>query len=209
MGYFAIACDFALKGATQEELSYVRSIIEENYEKNKDAGGFLPGEGHGSVIMLDSLDDQADYDIGLDLSKNGVITVKSMDSQRVGSISYDLDDRRNLLYQLIIMQIGFKFADVPFKDIMDMFEKGCVFRHIDCSKDDYMSLLTNILGESTQEKTINQNVVFVQLIDPPEVMTVLETDELLNEFGFNTCWIQVITHNDDLYSFKSGVFTLK
>ena len=49
---FAVACDFALKGATQEELSYVRSIIEENYEKNKDAGGFLPGEGHGSPAKV-------------------------------------------------------------------------------------------------------------------------------------------------------------
>ena len=132
-----------------------------------------------------------------------------MYSQRAGSISYDSDDRLNLLYQLVIMQIGFKFADVDFKYIMDIFEKGCIFKYIDCMKDDYMSTLKKMLDESTHDKTINQDAVLVQLIDPPEVMTIIETDDLLNKFGFQNSWIQVITHKDDLSSFKAGVFLLK
>ncbi len=209
MGMLAMGCNFALVGATQEELIFVRNVIDKNRDQFDDGDGFMPNNGPGSVISLESFDSPADYDIGLDFCENRTVRIKSMYSQRVGTVSYDDTDRSNLLYQLVMMQIGFKFADVPFDEIMDILEKGSVFKSIECKDVDYKTSFKQILEGSLKGKDPKTSDILVQMIDPPEVLVILEIDEIIEGSGIQNSQIQIITTMDDSPVFQIGLFISK
>ncbi len=212
MGMWAMGCDFALVGATHEEVEYVQNIIDENRKINS-GDAFAPGSEPGSVIMLDSFDVPADYDIGVDLSENGKASIicmfRSKNFMKQGIISYEEKDRKDLLYQLVIMQIGFKFMDVDFNDIMPIFEKGCTFKYINCQKDDYLSSLGDFITKSGEGGNINQKELLIQMIDPPEVNIFVETDECIESLGIQNGLLQVITIKESSNNFQVGLFITK
>ena len=208
MGMYAMGCNFALVGATQKELEYVQNLINENRKANP-GDHFAPGSEPGSVIMLDSFDTPADYNIGIDLSEDGKVRIKSTYSQRVGFVSYCESDRRSLLYQLVMMQIGYKFMDVPFNEIMDLFEKECAFKYIDCQKEDYLSSAKKIITEAIRGRDIDQIGLFIQWIDSFDLNYISETDDLINDLGIQSFLLQIVSLEDDLTSFQAGIFITK
>ncbi len=212
MGMWAMGCNFALVGATQEELDYVQNLIDENRKANP-GDHFAPGSEPGSVIMLDSFDSSDGYNIGIDLSENGKARIKCMYKSKCFEkewiISYEEQDRRNLLFQLVMMQIGFKFMDVPFDEIMVMFEKGCDFKSIDGQREDYLSSTRSFITERIQGKDINQVGLFIQWVDFTGLNSILETDELIGELGFQSFLHQIIELKDDMTSFQTGIFITK
>ena len=150
--------DVAFKGEKESDRDVVQKIFDE-YSRNSND---LFENNTGNVISIDTLETSNDYDIAFDLSTDGIIRVKY---ESEGIIFYDKEDRLVLLEQLVRMCSGCRIIDADIFEIMDIFEKSCIFRYLKCKKDEFDEKIAYLLNTVLQDLDPKKSAVFLQITD--------------------------------------------
>ena len=199
----AMGCVFVLKGATYEELEYVREVLDDNSKKDY----FDSRSGFGSVISVSSMDEANENGIGFDLSIGNVLQLSTLRKKETCSIGYLETDKKNLLYQLIMLICGNRFVDLDIEDFMQMTVPNCDFTYSECKRENSISTIKEQINKAVSGRKNEEVNVVVQLINP-DLSSILGLDEL-DELNYKNLYYSIVTTDSEEDLCQVAIFTSK
>ena len=194
----AMGVNYALKGATEADISLVRAVVEKCSKEHS----FDDANGLGTVTVVDSLE-TVEYDIGLDISKRG--KVEFYVGNKAGVIEYDEADKDALLRELVLMFSGNVFMDVDMADYMPIFEKGCEFSYIDCQGSELRKGIKNFLDSALN--TIKQETkAFIQITVENSDGSIADIVDVVEGYNNQDLMMQIIDMNSAEDKWRVSLF---
>lgn len=177
--FSAIGIDFVLKGAKEEDILLVQHILD-GYKGKWYFDSTIGNEDGGKVIPSETLELQDGAWVGVDLSENGIIKIKS--DSNIGIIFYDEPDRQILLEQLVLMVSGPRIQDMDWADIIPILKKGCKFSWVECRdediKDSGIQLTRAVMKKSEEiESEFFIQITSNSLISPSDLLNAYDEME--------------------------------
>ncbi len=185
----AMGINLAFKGATEDDIRIAQDVFDGYQGKPY----FDPIRGAGNAFIVDDWTLESKYELGYDLSTDGVITIKGGEDEAV--IAYDKMDRSNIIQQLVLMFSGYRFADADYADIYPILAKGCRFSWTTCRDGDFYKETKKLLDVGYMApKDVD---LFIQItLTTNNLVEIVEDMNKICE-GYNDVVVQLLAPDDN------------